>query len=71
MSGMRTRGLKARVGCECCISRRKATWARLSSGGILAGGVRRGSHSAGRCGIFKKTGCSREGSSRSEICQEF
>ena len=28
--------------------------ARLSSGGIPAGGVRGGSHSAGRCGISKK-----------------
>ena len=28
--------------------------ARLSSGGIQAGGVRGGSHSAGRCGILKK-----------------
>ena len=52
-------------GCECCISRREATWARLSNGGISAGG---GSHSAGRCGISKKTGRCREGSSRSEIC---
>ena len=39
--------------------------ARLSSRGITAGG---GNHSAGRCGISKK---SREGSSRSESCQEF
>ena len=45
--------------------------ARLSSGGIPAGGIRGGSHSASRCGISKKTGRSREGSSRSEICQEF
>ena len=42
--------------------------ARLSSGGIPAGRVRGGSHTAGRCGIFKK---SREGSSRSESFQEF
>ena len=42
--------------------------ARLSSEGIPAGGVRRGSHSAGRCRISKK---SREGSSRNESCQEF
>ena len=28
---------------------------RLSSGGIPAGGVRRGGHSAGRCGISKKS----------------
>ena len=38
-------------------------WARLSSGGVQGG-----SHSAGRCGISKK---SREGRSRSESCQEF
>ena len=41
---------------------------RLRSGGIPAGGVRRGSHSAGRCRISKK---SREGSSRNESYQEF
>ena len=68
MSGKRIRGLKARVGCECSISRREATWARLSNGSIPAGGVRRGHHSAGRCGISKKIEPSREGSSRSEIC---
>ena len=55
MGGRRIRGLKARVGCECCISRRDATWARLSSGGIPAGGVRGGSHSAGMCGFSKKS----------------
>ena len=42
-------------GCECCISRGEATWARLSNGGIQAGGVRGGSHTAGRCGISKKS----------------
>ena len=68
MGGKRIRGLKARVGCEFCISRRKATWARLSSEGILAGGVRGERRSAGRCRISKK---SRDGSSRSESCQEF
>ena len=52
MGGKRIRGLKARVGCECCISRRGA---RLSSRGIPAGGVRGGSHSAGRCSISKKS----------------
>ena len=41
-----------------------AEGARLSSGGIPAGG----SHSAGRCEISKK---SREGRSRSESYQEF
>ena len=55
MGGMRIRGLKARVGCECCISRRDVKWARLSSGGIPAGGVWRGSHGAGRFGISKKS----------------
>ena len=54
MGGKRIRGFKARVGCECCISRREATWARLSNGGIPAGGVRGESYSAGRCGISKK-----------------
>ena len=29
--------------------------ARLSGGGIPAGGVRGRSHSAGRCGIYKKS----------------
>ena len=38
------------VGRKCFISK----WARLSSGGIQDGGVRGGSHSAGRCGISKK-----------------
>ena len=42
--------------------------ARLSSGGVPAVGVQGGSHRAGWCGISKK---SREGSSRSESCQEF
>ena len=55
MGGMRIRGLKARVGCECCISRREARWARLSSGGMPAGGVRGERHSAGRCEISKKS----------------
>ena len=54
MGGKRIKGLKARVGYECCISRREATWARLSNGGIPAGGVREGSHSARRCGISKE-----------------
>ena len=31
-------------------------WVRLSSRGIPAGGVRGGSHSAGRCSIFKTSG---------------
>ena len=49
-----------------------ARWARLSNGGIPAGGVRGGSHSAGRCGISKKKQRrSREGGSRSESYQEF
>ena len=55
MGGKRKRGLKARVGCECCISRREATWARLSNEGIPVIEVRRGSLSAGRCGISKKS----------------
>ena len=63
MGGKRIRGLKARVECECCISRREATWTTLSNGGITAGGVRGGSHSASRCGISKKQDAAgREGS---------
>ena len=27
MGGKRIRGLEARVGCECCISRRRPDWA--------------------------------------------
>ena len=42
--------------------------ARLSNEGIPDGGVRGERHSTGRCRISKK---SREGSSRSESCQEF
>ena len=52
MGEKRTRGLRARVGCECCISRRGP---RLISVGIQAGGIRGGRHSAGRCGISKKS----------------
>ena len=36
MGGKKIEGLKARIGCECCISRKGA---RLSSEGIPAGGV--------------------------------
>ena len=42
--------------------------ARLSNKGIPDEGVRGERHSAGRCRISKK---SRQGSSRSESCQEF
>ena len=48
MGRRKIRGLKARVGLECCISRRGA---RLNNGGIQAEGE--GSHSAGRCGISR------------------
>ena len=48
----RIRGLKARVACECCVGRRGPD---LSSGSTPAGGVRGRSHSAGRCGISKKS----------------
>ena len=34
---------------------KRARWARLSSEGIPAGGVRGGSHSTGKCGISKKS----------------
>ena len=42
MGRKRMRGLKARVGQECCISRERAS---LNSGGIQAGGVPGESHS--------------------------
>ena len=48
------RGLKAKMAWECCISR-GAQMARLSSGGIQAGGVRRGIHSVGRNGISRRS----------------
>ena len=67
MSGKRIRGLKARMGCGDALAE-GGQMARLSNEGIPAGGVQGGSHSAGRCGISKKR---REGSSRSESCQEF
>ena len=51
MSGMRIRGLKARVGRECCI---RGGGIRFSSEGIQAGEVRRGSHSTGSCGISRR-----------------
>ena len=47
MGGKRIRGLKA--------SAALAEGARLNSGGIPAGEVRGRSHSAGRCGISKKS----------------
>ena len=53
MGGKRIRGLKARVGCECCISREGQMG--QSRGGIPAGRVRGGSHSAGRYKISKKS----------------
>ena len=64
MGGKRIRGLKVRVGCGCCISRRGAKWVRLSSGGIPTGGLRGGRHSAGRCGISKKQGGQQRGQLR-------
>ena len=57
----RTRGLKARMGCECCISRRGPDRPDLSSGDIPAGEVRGGSHSAGRSRISKKAGTQQGG----------
>ena len=47
------RVLEARVGWECCISKRGVRWARSSNGGIQAGGVRKGKHSVGGHGISK------------------
>ena len=55
MGGKRIRGLNAMVERECCISREGARWARLSSGCIHTGGVRRVGHSAGRCGISRRS----------------
>ena len=45
MGGRGIRGLKARVGQKCCISRGGGKWARLNSGGIQAGDVRKGRYS--------------------------
>ena len=45
------RGLKGEWGASAAL----AQGARLSSGGIPARRVRGGSHSAGRCGISKKS----------------
>ena len=56
------RCLKTRVGRECSISRRRA---RLYSGGIHVGGVRRESH------IAASGDTAGGGSSKSESCQEF
>ena len=52
MGGKRIRDLKTMVGQECCIRRRGA---RLSSGDIQTGEVRAGSHSAGGCGISRRS----------------
>ena len=59
MGRKRIRSLKARVGCECCISRREATWARLRNKGIPAGAVRGASHIAGRLESQKKQDAAR------------
>ena len=65
MGGKRIRGLKMRVGVQVLHEQKGG---RLSNEGIPDGGVRGERHSAGRYRISKK---SREGSSRSESCQEF
>ena len=52
MGGKRISGLKTRMWREFCISRERV---RLSSGDIQAGGVRGGSHSAGKCGISRRS----------------
>ena len=64
MGGKRIKGLKMRVGCECCISRRAPDWAmkvyqleESEEKGTLLVGVE----------SQKKQG----GSSRSESCQEL
>ena len=65
------RGLKARVGRECCISRGQA---RSNIGGMQARGVQGGSHIATmRCNSGNHSVTGRDatgGSSRSEGCQE-
>ena len=48
------KNLKGNVGRKCYISR-GARLARLSSGGIQAGGPQGGSHRAGRCGISRRS----------------
>ena len=53
------RSLETRVGRECSVSRGGA---RLHSGGIRVGGVRRGSHSDSAGG---------GGNSKTESCQEL
>ena len=55
MGGKGIRGLKARVGRKCCISREGTRWPKLSSGDIQAGGVRGERHSGGRCGISRRS----------------
>ena len=41
------------VEAERCVSRGGARWTRLNSGGVQAGGVRRGKDSVARCGISR------------------
>ena len=65
MGGKRNKRFESQGGVRVLHEQKRA---RLSSEGILAGGVRGGSRSAGRCRISKK---SREGSSTNESCQEF
>ena len=48
------RDLKARMGRSAALAE-KAKWARLSSGGMQAGGVGGESHSVGRYGISRRT----------------
>ena len=52
MGGRWIRDLMARVGREYCIKRGGA---RLNSEGKKAREVRGGSHSVGRCGIFRRS----------------
>ena len=54
MGGKRIRGLKTRVECECTLAE-GGQMGQIEHGGIPAGGVRGENHSAGRCGISKKS----------------
>ena len=54
MGGRNIRGLKARVGQGCCISRGGPD-GQIEQCGIQAGGILGGSHNVGRCGISRRS----------------